>query len=318
MLNLSKYLTEAENAPITYPDLYKPKNVWKIREDNPSYYGRPPKNGYLTASFVMEKNLKWPDLGFNLTVQVMNGGRSLIFLTKEDAELFLKKAYNNYSLPKLVVGRGMGGDELVRVDKDKIGIPIYLVKNSIEWLSEVENTKVPQYIRDRLIGEVSVDPEQKEKETKQSQYKQKREAFKQRLFDIYTSIDPKNTKLSPNKHIITITKDNVEIIIKTGYYGVHEDIYTIRSITFKDVDFFDIKDELEEILVPDKDERRRLVLSKSYDSVEISGRDRRVIHYPGLKLRSTWDDEKIKTTIINYINTIIHTVNELSTLEDFI
>lgn len=316
MLNLSKYLTEAENAPITYPDLYKPKNVWKIREDNPSYYGQPPKNGYLTASFVREKSLKWPDLGFNLTVQVMNGGRSLIFLTKEDAELFLKKAYNNYSLPKLVVGRGMGGNELVRVDNDKIGIPIYLVKNSIEWLSEVENTKVPQYIRDRLTGEVSVDPEQKEKETKQAQYKQKREHFKQRLFDIYTSIDPENTKLSPTKNTITITKDNVQIIIETDYHD--QDIYTIRSITFKDADFFGIKDELEEILVPDKDERKRLDFSRSYDSVQIFDRHRNSIRYPELKVRSNWDDEKIKTTIINYINTIINIVNEFNTLEDFI
>ena len=176
MLSLYNYLTEAENAPITYANLYKPKEVWKIREDNVSYYGRP-DNGYLTASFVLEKNLKWPDLGFNLTVQVMNGGRSLIFLTKEDAELFLKKASKNYQLPKLIVAHGRGGEDLVRVDNDKIGIPIYVAKSSIEWLSKLEDTKVPQYIRDRLTGEIEISNDQKEKEEKERIDKEQKQNF---------------------------------------------------------------------------------------------------------------------------------------------
>lgn len=313
---IENYLVEAENAPITYPNLYKPKEVWKIREDNPSYYGRP-DNGYLTASFVMEKNLKWPDLGFNLTVQVMNGGRSLIFLTKEDAELFLKKAYENYSLPELVVAHGRGGDELVRVDNDKIGVPIYVAKDIVEWLSNVQDTKVPQYIRDRLTGEVQISKDQKEKEERERIDKERKQKFIETIIKAIKIIDPNCTLTNKNPYTGTI-----DIEFKKGNANIHGRFsregnkFESMSISFPDEDFtYNEVEELASLLMPDKEVRDR---TRNYNnSFIIEDKNQKIILYPKLSLRITWDVNRCVKEINNYLDNIIDTVNDYNRTEEF-
>ena len=302
------YLTEAGNAPITYPNLYKPKDVWKIREDNKYYYGAP-DNGYLTASFVMEKNLKWPDLGFNLTVQAINGGRSLIFLTKEDAELFLKKAYKNYKLPELIVAHGRGGTELVRIDNDKIGIPIYTAKNSVEYLSTFPDTKVPQYIRDRLTGEVEVSNDQKDKENRERINTEKNENFNETIIKAVKTIDPTCEFYQKYGSIyMTFKKGDAIIDVEPGDNSRFE----ITTISFPDVDFGDFReiDELNSILMQDK--------SLPYNSCKLEDSKHHTIYYPKLSLRRTWDVNRVVKEINNYLDNIINIVIGYNNVEEFI
>lgn len=312
MLSLYNYLTEAENAPITYPNLYKPKEVWKIREDNVSYYGRP-DNGYLTASFVMEKNLKWPDLGFNLTVQVMNGGRSLIFLTKEDAELFLKKASKNYQLPKLIVAHGRGGEDLVRVDNDKIGIPIYIAKGSIEWLSKLEDTKVPQYIRDRLTGEVEVSDDQKHKEEKERIDKEQKQNFNDTIIKAVRAIDPNlevYEKYGSTR--VKFKKGDAIIDVEPG----DDSKLHVSKISFPNISFGDRddKENLRLSLMPDIDYNN----IHWYNSCILLDNNGDRILYPKLSLRRNWDVDRTSKEINNYLDNIINIITNYTTTEEFI
>ena len=315
MLNLSNYLTEAENTSITYPNLYKPKEVWKIREDNvSSYYGRP-DNGYLTASFVLEKNLKWPDLGFNLNVQVMNGGRSLIFLTKEDAELFLKKAYKNYPLPPtLIVAHGRGGEDLVRVDNDKIGIPIYLTKSSIEWLSKLKDTKVPQYIRDRLVGDVELSDDQKHKEEKERIDKERKQNFNDTIVKAINVIDP-NLGLYDKYGSICIKfkKGDAIINVEPG----SDSKYGITTISFPKVDFGGVsgRSDLQSFLMSSMKNADDLAW---YNACTLEDSNHIKILYPKLSLRINWDVDRIIKEINNYLDRVINIVSNYNNVEEFI
>ena len=317
MSNLSNYLTEAENAPITYPDLYKPKEVWKIREDNSSYYGRP-DNGYLSASFVLEKNLKWPDLGFNLTVQVMNGGRTLIFLTEEDAKTFLKLAEANYpqlSNYNLIVAHGRGGEELVRINNSKVNVPIYISKNVLTWLStNFEDTKVPKELQDRLQGEVQVSNDQKEKEEREQRDKEQKQNFNETIIKAINVIDS-TCELYQQYSSICIKFKKENAIIKVEPRG--DSKFGLSDVIFSDIDFGDHiqKDELERTLMPDKEVRDKLGW---YNSCSIIDKKGQKIFYPRLSLRRTWDVDRVVKEINNYLDTIISIVNGYNNLEDFI
>lgn len=316
MLNLSEYLTEAENAPLGYPNLYKPKVVWKIKEDDKL----DPRNvGYLAVSFPFPKNLKWQQLGFNLVVKIMAGGSTLVFLSEEDAKTFLKviKSYPGLSGYSLSVARGRGGDELVRINT-KMSIPMYMSKSTLKWLSDLPDTKVPQELRDRLDGEVEVSQDQKEKEERQAIQKQKDEDFNKKVLDAVKILDPTNLLKNESKSVLVETymfkyRDANVVIAKL--FG--EPRLTLTTVSV-DVPFEDSKlaDSLRKILVPEDEDRRKL--------------DYRIDNYVGLFdlnhshsikilpliLWSNWDVDRLVKEIKAYLDNIIDTVKSFFGTEE--
>ena len=127
----------------------------------------------------MDKNLKFPELGFNLTKNYSLNQRPLCFLTEEDAKQF----YNIYKdkapdlkIDQLSVGKGRGGIELVRISKDG-SIPVYGLKSSVEYLLNYPDNKVPEYVKKRLDGNVLISDEQKAKDAKKQKAKDKQKVF---------------------------------------------------------------------------------------------------------------------------------------------
>lgn len=85
-MNYSKFLEEANNATVQYRDLIKPAKIWRIKET--LEYRGSHSSSYLSFSFVMEKNLKYPELGFNLVLNHSLNQRPICFLSEEDAKQF--------------------------------------------------------------------------------------------------------------------------------------------------------------------------------------------------------------------------------------
>lgn len=178
-MNYSKLLLEADEANITYPDLIKPTVLWRIKNSDDGYSRYTASSVYLSFSFVMDKNLKFPELGFNLTKNYSLNQRPLCFLTEEDAKQF----YNIYKdkapdlkIDQLSVGKGRGGIELVRISKDG-SIPVYGLKSSVEYLLNYPDNKVPEYVKKRLDGNVLISDEQKAKDAKKQKAKDKQKVF---------------------------------------------------------------------------------------------------------------------------------------------
>ena len=178
-MNYSQLLSEADEANITYPDLIKPTVLWRIKNSDDSYSRYTASSVYLSFSFVMDKNLKFPELGFNLTKNYSLNQRPLCFLTEEDAKQF----YNIYKdkapdlkIDQLSVGKGRGGIELVRISKDG-SIPVYGLKSSVEYLLNYPDNKVPEYVKKRLDGNVLISVEQKAKDAKKQKAKDKQKVF---------------------------------------------------------------------------------------------------------------------------------------------
>ena len=178
-MNYSQLLSEADEANITYPDLIKPTVLWRIKNSDDSYSRYTASSVYLSFSFVMDKNLKFPELGFNLTKNYSLNQRPLCFLTEEDAKQF----YNIYKdkapdlkIDQLSVGKGRGGIELVRISKDG-SIPVYGLKSSVEYLLNYPDNKVPEYVKKRLDGNVLISDEQKAKDAKKQKAKDKQKVF---------------------------------------------------------------------------------------------------------------------------------------------
>lgn len=321
MLNLSNCLTEAENASITYPDLYKPKDIWKIREDNdPSGYYGYTVNGYLTASFVLEKNLKWPDLGFNLSVQPMNGGRTLLFLTKEDAEDFLRLANSKYPglQSGLVVAKGRGGVNIVRVNT-KTTIPIYIQKHAIEYLSGFPDTKVPEEIRKRLEGPLEVEKTQKEKEDKNALDQQKGHDFNVVLRKAVEEIDPQVKVITGPTLFLDFNYNGAKISL-TSTRGALAGTKRakIDKIIFPNIDWDGVRPALQKTLVPDEEQEDRLNYKNACQIQDSHGMYSPSIYYPSITLRQNWDSDRMKKEITTYIDKISDTINSFFNVEEFI
>ena len=195
MLNLSRILEEARNSSVTYPNVYRTNKVWKIREDNHSPWGRP-MNSYLLASFVLKNHLRVLELGFNVRSNSITGDRTLMFLTKEDAESFLTFLKRNYvsdiDWNGYIIAGGRCDEDMVRITSDEFGIPVYVYKRSIEYLLKFKDSdlKIPSYVVDRLSDQAIVSKEQQDKEFKKQTLKGKVDEQNERLFNILKSIDP--------------------------------------------------------------------------------------------------------------------------------
>ena len=178
-MNYSQLLSEADEANITYPDLIKPTVLWRIKNSDDSYSRYTASSVYLSFSFVMDKNLKFPELGFNLTKNYSLNQRPLCFLTEEDAKQFYdiyKDKAPDLKIDQLSVGKGRGGIELVRISKDG-SIPVYGLKSSVEYLLNYPDNKVPEYVKKRLDGNVLISDEQKAKDAKKQKAKDKQKVF---------------------------------------------------------------------------------------------------------------------------------------------
>lgn len=178
-MNYSQLLSEAAQANIEYPDLIKPTVLWRIKNSDNSYSRYTASSVYLSFSFVMDKNLKFPELGFNLTKNYSLNQRPLCFLTEEDAKQFYdiyKDKAPDLKIDQLSVGKGRGGIELVRISKDG-SIPVYGLKSSVEYLLNYPDNKVPEYVKKRLDGNVLISDEQKAKDAKEQKAKDKQKVF---------------------------------------------------------------------------------------------------------------------------------------------
>lgn len=178
-MNYSKLLLEADKANINYPDLIKPTVLWRIKNSDTGYSRYTASSVYLSFSFVMDKNLKFPELGFNLMKNYSLNQRPLCFLTEEDAKQFYdiyKDKAPDLKIDQLSVGKGRGGIELVRISKDG-SIPVYGLKSSVEYLLNYPDNKVPEYVKKRLDGNVLISDEQKAKDAKKQKAKDKQKVF---------------------------------------------------------------------------------------------------------------------------------------------
>lgn len=178
-MNYSQLLSEANQATINYPDLIKPTVLWRIKNSDNGYSRYTASSVYLSFSFVMDKNLKFPELGFNLTKNYSLNQRPLCFLTEEDAKQFYdiyKDKAPDLKIDQLSVGKGRGGIELVRISKDG-SIPVYGSKSSVEYLLNYDDNKVPEYVKKRLDGDVLISDEQKAKDAKKQKAKDKQKVF---------------------------------------------------------------------------------------------------------------------------------------------
>lgn len=178
-MNYSQLLSEAAQANIEYPDLIKPTVLWRIKNSDNGYSRYTASSVYLSFSFVMDKNLKFPELGFNLTKNYSLNQRPLCFLTEEDAKQFYdiyKDKAPDLKIDQLSVGKGRGGIELVRISKDG-SIPVYGLKSSVEYLLNYPDSKVPEYVKKRLDGNVLISDEQKAKDAKKQKAKDKQKVF---------------------------------------------------------------------------------------------------------------------------------------------
>lgn len=101
------------------------------------------------------------------------------FLTEEDAKQFYdiyKDKAPDLKIDQLSVGKGRGGIELVRISKDG-SIPVYGLKSSVEYLLNYPDSKVPEYVKKRLDGNVLISDEQKAKDAKKQKAKDKQKVF---------------------------------------------------------------------------------------------------------------------------------------------
>lgn len=206
-MNYSQLLSEADQADVEYPDLIKPTKLWRIKKSVTGYSRSTSSSVYLSFSFVMDKNLKFPELGFNLIKTYSLNQRPICFLSKEDAKQFYdiyKDKAPDLNINQLEVGEGRGGIELVRISKDG-SIPVYGLKSSVEYLLNYDDNKVPEYVKKRLDGDVLISDEQKAKDAKKQKAKDKQKVFIDNYFSalrelrgISEIIDMAHVETDPN------------------------------------------------------------------------------------------------------------------------
>lgn len=326
MLNLSRILEEARNSSVTYPNVYRTNKVWKIREDNHSPWGRP-MNSYLLASFVLKNHLKVLELGFNVRSNSITGDRTLMFLTKEDAESFLTFLKRNYvsdiDWNGYIIAGGRCDEDMVRITSDEFGIPVYVYKRSIEYLLKFKDSdlKIPSYVVDRLSDQAIVSKEQQDKEFKKQTLKGKVDEQNERLFNILKSIDPnlKCNRGGNNNSIgyIIINVYNVKVEFSSGAAGSKNGELNLNFIEFPDRITCD-RSDLTEFLKNNLGDTFMSGNKVSLCVYDMFGRP--ILTYlserPRIDFRKS--DQDIKNLILSYIKKITDIVYKFADTEEFI
>lgn len=329
-MNYNELLEESNNANIQYTDLIKPAKVWRIKK---TYRYRGSYSAiYLSFSFVMEKNLKFPELGFNLLLNRSLNQRPICFINEQDAKQFYdiyKNKETNLKIESLEIANGRGGNDLVRISKDG-SIPVYGTKSSVEYLLKYEDNKVPEYVKNRLYGEVSISDEQKVKDLKKKKQEDNWSIFIKNYFDALKELplkkveDKFNIENNPLAHIrfnpiidiwankdiegnpiniyFKFTVNNKKSIVCDfikieNNYIFDKDLITVFSKTSSLDVFLDCKD----------DNPARLIIYLNNNNCDI-------INYKKLTLSPTLSKDEIKKSINNYIEKLFDFIKNL--LED--
>lgn len=314
MLNVSDYLIESENASLdSLPNKYITGDVWKIKDE---------EDGLACASFVKPNNLKSGKLSFNVLFQDMCGGRYLRFVSKEDAEKFIYFLCNSTQFTTKKPGsfrlvKDITPKTIVRIDDDRLGIPVYIAEDSLTWLLSHPDTKVPQFIQDRM----------KEETVKTQSYLDKKQQEKEK--DDGITLKNEMLKTAINNYPFTMTQP--------GRYSDQTDYYTKEDVkvTMQFPVYSNGKADLgyiAEIIFPDPPTKLRNVewttlgdlIHQKYPQRSYSGGSVK-IHtksYPlGFIRNFSWsiasDQEKVNESFKNYLDGLMKIYFDFTNIEDF-
>lgn len=177
---------------IDYPDSckgfhYRISNTWR----------------YVTVSFVLEKNLHYPELGFNFTTTDGQGivhSNLLCFLTQSDADTFIEKyelnGYHSY------LSRDTTSN-LIKINRGG-GIPCYTTRDCCEWYSNRISSKIQQRLEEEPVENPFYESDPNIQDQLQKLQKKEKKKTKQReiLNQVFTSLPL--TKQADNKYLLAL------------------------------------------------------------------------------------------------------------------
>lgn len=322
-MEYSKLLEEAESAKLNYPDMIRPAKVWRIKENVKlmGYHG----SNYLSFSFVMEKNVKLKELGFNMILNSSLNQRPLAFLSEEDAKQFFdiyKNKYPDINWNRLEVSGGRGGNDLIRINKEG-SIPVYGTKSNVEYLLRYEDNKVPEYVKARLKGEISVAQNVLDKEAKQKELADKAVILRKNLGEVIKglpgliSVEDKADILEPKDGEQKYYKPTFDV---TFNLNIGDPSITMRftagkkiELLWAKIDGITLDGVYEDIYGEDWKKSGYIGLYVPLDLGSPIGERQRRIGYPGLTFSSKLTKEEIENkfkTYLTNVSSFIKSANE--------
>lgn len=189
--NSTLEFTKHEPTHPEYPD-YVRGRVYRIQiKSAPTLSGYNYMSHFIAASFVLPRNVKHDELGFNINIVKdlgVKGGSQISFLSRKDAERFIKE-YNIDEEANVYISREAG--KFIRIDNYS-DIPCYANPESSIFYSGRELKKFSDNLTNRILKKDKIHKENTfmdeadKKETERIETKKR-----ERLSALYSKIEEK-------------------------------------------------------------------------------------------------------------------------------